>query len=114
MTDPSLRCQVANTVVDALPPIPDDTCINDIATDMADVMLSTAVELVPRSKQLRGAQRWCAGPGVEVGMNAAWQHREETRRHLRSEPHYSNLRNDAKMARKHLQKVRRAAVLSFF
>ena len=42
MTDPNLRCQVANAVVDALPPIPDDTCINDIATDMADVMLSTA------------------------------------------------------------------------
>ena len=26
-------------VVDALPPIPDGTCISDIATDMADVMI---------------------------------------------------------------------------
>ena len=26
-------------MVDALPPIPDGTCIGDIATDMADVML---------------------------------------------------------------------------
>ena len=53
MTDPNLRFQVANAVVDALPPIPDGTCISDIATDMADVMLSTAAELVPRSKRLR-------------------------------------------------------------
>ena len=43
MTDPNLRCQVTNAMVDALPPIPDGTCISDIATDMADVMLSTAV-----------------------------------------------------------------------
>ena len=43
MTDPNLRCQVANAMVDALPPIPDGTCISDIATDMADVKLSTAV-----------------------------------------------------------------------
>ena len=35
MTDPNLRCQVANTMVDALPPIPDGTCISDIATDMS-------------------------------------------------------------------------------
>ena len=42
MTDPNLRCQVANTMVDALPLIPNATCINDIATDVADVMLSTA------------------------------------------------------------------------
>ena len=44
MTDPNLRCQVANAMVDALPPIPDGTCIGDIATDMADVMLSTAAD----------------------------------------------------------------------
>ena len=36
-------------MVAALPPIPDGTCISDIATDMADVMFSTAAELVPRS-----------------------------------------------------------------
>ena len=30
-------------MVDALPPIPDSTCIGDIATNMADVMLSTAM-----------------------------------------------------------------------
>ena len=56
MTDPNLRCQVANAMVDTLPPIPDGTCISDIATDMADVILSTAGELVPRSKRPRGAQ----------------------------------------------------------
>ena len=114
MTDPNLRCQVANTMVDALPPIPDGTCISDIANDMTDVMLSTAAELVPRSKRPRGAQDWCAGPGVEVEMNAAWQQREEVRRHLRAEPHTSNLRKVVKMAGKKLRKVRKAAVLSFF
>ena len=77
MTDPNLRCQIANAMVDALPPIPDGTCISDIATDMADVMLSTAAELLPRSKHPRGAQGWCAGPGVEAEMNAAWQQRKE-------------------------------------
>ena len=33
-TDPNLRFQVANAMVHALPPIPDGTCISDIATDM--------------------------------------------------------------------------------
>ena len=55
MTDPNLRCQVANAMVDALPPILDSTCISDIATDMADVMLPTAAELVPRFERPRGA-----------------------------------------------------------
>ena len=53
IADPNLRYQVVNVMVDALPPIPDGTCINDIATDMADVVLSTAAELVPRSKRPR-------------------------------------------------------------
>ena len=114
MTDPNLRCQVPNAMVDALPSIPDGTCIGDIATDMADVMLSTAAELVPRSKRPRGAQGWCAGPGVEAEKNAAWQQREDARRHLRAEPHSSNLRKVVKMAGKNLRKVRKAAVLSFF
>ena len=39
MTDPNLRCQVANAAVDPLPPIPDGTCISDVDTNMADVML---------------------------------------------------------------------------
>ena len=43
MTDVNLRCQATNAMVDALPPIPDGNCISDIATDVADVMLSTAV-----------------------------------------------------------------------
>ena len=43
MADPNLRCQVTNAMVDALPSIPDGTCISDIATDMDDVMISTAV-----------------------------------------------------------------------
>ena len=46
MTDPNLRCQVANAMVDAQPPFPNGTCISDIATDMADIMLSTAAEMV--------------------------------------------------------------------
>ena len=114
MTDPNLRCQVANATVDALPPIPDGTCISDIATDTADVMLSTAAKLVPRSKRPRGAQGWCARPGVEAEMNAVWQQRVKARRHLRAEPHNSNPRKAAKMAGKKLRKVRKAAVLSFF
>ena len=91
MTDPNLRCQVANAMVDALPPIPDGACISGITTDMADVILSNATELVPRSKRPRGAQGWCAGTGVEAEMIAAWQKREEARGHLRAEPHISNL-----------------------
>ena len=114
VTGPNLPCQVANVMVDAQPPIPDGTCISDIATDMTDIMLSTAAELVPRSKRPRGAQGWCAGPGVETGMNAAWQQREDARRHLRTEPHNSNPRKAVKMAEKNLRKVRKAAVLSFF
>ena len=55
MADQNLRCQVANAMADALPPIRDGTCISDIATDMGDVMLSTAAEMVPRSKRARGA-----------------------------------------------------------
>ena len=78
MTDPNLRFQDANAMVDALPLIPDGTCISEIATDMAEVMLSTEADLVPRSKRPRGAQGWCAGPGVEAEMNAAW-HRESRR-----------------------------------
>ena len=101
-------------MVDALPPIPDGTCISDIATDMADVMLSTAAELVPRSKRPRGAQSWCAGPGLEAEMNAAWQEREEAMRHLRAKPHSSNLRKAVKMAGKNVLKVRKAAVQTLF
>ena len=41
---------------------------------------------------------WCAGPGVEAEMNVAWQQREDARRHLRAEPHSSNLRKVVKMA----------------
>ena len=113
-TDPNFLCQVANVIVDALPPTPDGPCISDIATDMASVMLSTMAELVPRSKRPRGAQDWRAGPGVEVEMNAAWQHREGAMRHLRAEPHSSNLRKTVKIAGKKRRKVRKAAVLSFF
>ena len=101
-------------MVDALPLVLDGICIGDIATDMADVILSTAAALVPRSKRPRGAQGWCAEPGVEAEMNAAWQQRKETRRHLRAEPHTSNLRKVVKIAGKKTRKVRKAAVLSFF
>ena len=47
-------------------------------------------------------------------MSAVWQQREDTRRHLRAEPHNNNLRKVVKMARKTLRKVRKATVLSFF
>ena len=114
MTDPNLRCHVANAMVDALPPIPDGICIGDIATGMADVMISTAAELVPRSKRPRGAQGWYAGPGVEAEMDAACQQREDARRYLRADPHSSNLRKVMKMAGENLRKVRKAAMLSFF
>ena len=75
----------------ALPPIPEDTFTSDIVTDIADVMLSTAAGMIPRSKRPRGAQGWCAGLGMEAEMNAAWQQRGKARRHLRTEPHSSNL-----------------------
>ena len=101
-------------MVATVPPIPDCTCINDIATDMADVMFSTAPELVPCSKRPRGAQGWCTGPVVEAEMNATWQQKEEARRHLRAEPHTNNLQKAVKMAGKNLRKKRKAAVLSFF
>ena len=52
---------------------PNGTYISDIATDMADVILSTAAELVPCSKRLRGAYGRCAGPGVKAEINTAWQ-----------------------------------------
>ena len=62
MIDPSLRFQVASAMVDALPPIPDGTCISDIVTDMADVMLSTAAELAQRSKRPREHRVGAQGP----------------------------------------------------
>ena len=111
MAAPNLRCLVANVMFAAPPPIPDGTCINDVATDMADVMPSTAAELTPRSKRPRGAQGWCTGPDVETEINAAWQQREEARRRLRAEPHNSNLRKAVRMSRKNIRKVRKATVL---
>ena len=48
-------------------------------------------------------------------MNAAWQQREDARRHLLADPHNSNLRKAVEMAGNNLRKVRsKAAVLSFF
>ena len=100
MADPNLRYQVAHVMVAALLPIPDGTYISDIAIDMAYVMLSTAAELAPRSMRPHGAQGCCLGPGVEAEMNAAWQQREEARRHLRAESYNSNLRKVVMMAGK--------------
>ena len=102
MADPNLRCHVANAMVATLPPTPGGTCISGIVTYMADVTLSTAAELAPRSKRPRGEQGWCAGLGVEAEMYAAWQQREEARRYLRAEPHSSNLRKAVKMIRNNL------------
>ena len=66
MADPNLRRQGANAMVAALPPIPGGTCISDIAPGMADVMLSTAAELAPRSKRMHGTQGKWANPGAEA------------------------------------------------
>ena len=114
MDNPNFRCPVANVIVAALPPVPDSTCISDITTDMGDVVLSTAAELASHSKCPRGAQGWCAGLGVQAEMNAVWQQREEARRHIRAEPHNSNLRKAVKMVGKNLRKVHKTAVLSFW
>ena len=114
LAHPNYRCQDANALVAALPPILDGTRISDNATDMADVMLSNARELAPRSKFPRGAQGWCAGSGVEAEMNAAWQQSDEQRRHLRAELHNSNIRKAAKMDGNILWNVSKAAVLGFF
>ena len=105
---------MASATSATLPPIPNGTCISDIAADMADVMLSIAAELAPRSKRPRGAQGWCADPGVQAEMNAAWQQREETRRSLRADPNNGIVRKAGKVAGKNLEKVRKTAVLSFF
>ena len=86
MADLDLRRQVASATSAALLTIPNGTCIRHIVADMADVMLSIAAELAPRSKHPPGAQGWCADPGVQAGMNAAWQQREEARRSLRADP----------------------------
>ena len=72
MADPDLRRQVASATSAALLPVPNDTCISDTAADMADVKLSIAAKVVPRCKRPRGAQGWCADPGVQTEMNAAW------------------------------------------
>ena len=59
-------------MVATLPPISDGMCISGIATNMADVMFSTAADLASSSKPPRGAQGWCAGPGVEARINVPW------------------------------------------
>ena len=100
-------------MIEALPPIPDGTCISDIAIDMTDVMLSTPAELVPRSKRARRLQGSRAELGVEA-ENAAWQQRDEARRNLRAEPHNSNLEKTVKMTGRNLRKARKAAELSLF
>ena len=46
--------------------------------------------------------------------NAAWQQREEVRKSIRADPINGILRKAVKMASKNLEKVRKAAVLSFF
>ena len=112
MTDPNLRCVVAN--VATLPPILDGNRISNIVTDIADIMLSTETDLTRRFNCPRNSQGWCAGPGVEAEMTAAWQQRDETKRRLRAEPHNSYLRKGGKMAGKNLQKVRKAAMLTVF
>lgn len=47
--DSELRRQVGSAMSAALAPIPNGTCIGYTAGDMADVMLSISIEIVPRS-----------------------------------------------------------------
>ena len=54
MADPDLRHQVASAMSAALSSILNGNCISDIATDMADVMLSVSAETTPRSRHPRG------------------------------------------------------------
>ena len=68
----------------ALAPIPDGTYMRYIATNIANVMFSTAVELAPCSKRPRGARSWCADPDVETEMNAAWHQKEKTKRRVQA------------------------------
>ena len=81
---------------------------------MTNVMFSIAAELTPCSKHPRGAQGWCAGPGIQAEMNAAWQQREEVRKSLRTDPNNGILRKAVKVAGKILEKICKAAVLRFF
>ena len=92
MADPDLRRQVASAMSAALLPIPNGTCISDIAAGMADLMLSISEEIAPRSKRPRGPQGWCVDPGVQADMNTAWQQREEARKSLRASPNSDLLR----------------------
>ena len=91
MADPNFRFQLANAIVAGLSPTTDCTCISIIASDMADVLLFTAIELAPCSNYPREAQGWFAGPGAEAEMKATWRHKEGTKSRLRSEPNNSNL-----------------------
>ena len=81
---------------------------------MAGVMLSTAAELATCSKPSRGAQDLYVDPGVEAEINATWQHKEEVKTRLRSEPHNSDLRKAVKKAIKILRIIHKVIVLSFF
>ena len=100
-------------MVAALPPTPDGTCVRDIATDMADVMLSTVAELAPGSKRRRGAPGQCAGHGVEAEISAA-KHKERRREGAcDAECHNTNLPKVVKIAGKNIRKVRKVAVLNF-
>ena len=98
----------------ALSRIPNGTCISDIGAARADLMLSVSAEISLCSKRPRRPQGWCADPGAQAYMNAAWQQREEARKSLRESPNNDLLRNAVKKAGKNLEKVRKAAVLSFF
>ena len=83
MADPNLRCPVTNAMVAVLEAIPNGTCMSYFATDMANAMLSTAAELVPRSKRPRGARGRCVDPGVEAEINASWYQRQKAKRRVR-------------------------------
>ena len=48
MADPDLRHQVASAMNAALWPIPNGTCISDIAADMTDVMIYVSAEMAPQ------------------------------------------------------------------
>lgn len=95
----------------ALPPIPSGTCIGDIATDMAVVLIPISAEMALRSKRLHGPQGWCANPGVQDDMKAAGKKRCEEK--PLCSPNNGILREGVKKANNNHVKVRKAAVLSF-
>ena len=113
MTDPNLRCQVANAMAhrhQSPMAFESVTSAPTLPTPRFSLCANWYRTLSARTEHRVGGR----GPVWKLRMKAAWKQREGAGRHLRAEPHNSNLRKAVKMAGKKLRKVRKAAVLSFF